>query len=180
MQMPEIFTMPTPKPIPDTIVAPMAFPKLGGGEITVGGPKDNWTLLVVYRGKHCPRCKKDLNILEEMRSDWANAGFDVVVVSADTEEKAKADQAEFGWSFNLAYDLSETQMETLGLYITDPLSPAESDRRFAEPGTYVLREDGSLIVVALSNGPAARPDLTELLDGMIFNKTNDRPARGTV
>jgi peroxiredoxin len=178
--MPEIFAMPTPKPIPDAILAPMTFAKLGGGDITVGGPKDNWTLLVVYRGKHCPRCKKYLNILDAMGSDWENAGFDVVVVSADTEEKAKTDQAEFGWNFELAYDLNEEQMETLGLYITDPLSDAESDRRFAEPGTYVLRADGSLIVVSLSNGPAARPDLAELFDGMVFNKTNARPARGTV
>ena len=172
--------MPTPKPTPDTILAPMTFPKLGGGEITVGGLKENWTLLVVYRGKHCPRCKKYLNILSTMTSDWSSAGFDVVVVSADTQEKAKADQAEFGWNFDLAYGLSEAQMETLGLYVTDPLSPDESDRRFAEPGTYVLRADGSLIIVSLSNGPAVRPDLTELLDGMIFNKTNDRPTRGTV
>jgi peroxiredoxin len=115
-----------------------------------------------------------------MIGDWSSAGFDVVVVSADTEEKAKADQAEFGWNFDLAYGLSEAQMETLGLYVTDPLSPEESDRRFAEPGTYVLRSDGSQIIVSLSNGPAVRPDLVELLDGMIFNKTNDRPARGTV
>jgi peroxiredoxin len=172
--------MPTPKPIPDTIIAPMTLPKLGGGNITIGGQKDNWTLLVVYRGKHCPRCKKYLNLLDTMKDDWANAGFDVAVVSADTQEKAKADQAEFGWGFDLGYDLSEAQMETLGLYVTDPLSASESDRRFAEPGTYVIRADGSLIVVALSNGPAARPDLAELFDGMVFNKTNDRPARGTV
>jgi peroxiredoxin len=170
--------MPTPKPSPDSIIATMTFPKVGGGEITVGGPQDNWTLLVVYRGKHCPRCKKYLNILNDMRAAWADAGFDVVVTSADTQEKAQADQAEFGWKFDLGYDLSEAQMETLGLYVTEPLSEAESDRRFAEPGTYVIREDGSLIVVALSNGPAARPELGELLDGMIFNKTNDRPARG--
>lgn len=172
--------MPTPKPIPDSILAPMTFPKLGGGDLIIGGPKDNWTLVVVYRGKHCPRCKKYLNTLDAMSSDWADAGFDVVVVSADTEEKAKTDQAEFGWGFDLAYDLSEGQMETLGLYVTEPLSPAESDRRFAEPGTYVIRPNGSLIVVALSNGPAARPELAELLSGMVFNKTNDRPARGTV
>lgn len=172
--------MPTPKPIPDSILAPMTFPKVGGGDITVGGQKENWTLLVVYRGKHCPRCKKYLNSLDAMRGDWANAGFDVAVVSADTQEKAAADQAEFGWGFDLGYDLSERQMATLGLYVTDPLSAAETDRRFAEPGTYVIRADGSLIVVALSNGPAARPDLSELFDGMVFNKTNNRPARGKV
>jgi peroxiredoxin len=157
----------------------MTFANASGGKIVVGGASANWTLLVVYRGKHCPRCKKYLNALNEMRTAWADAGFDIVVVSADTKEKAQADQSEFGWAFDLGYDLSEDQMATLGVYVTEPLSPEETDRRFAEPGTFVLREDGSLIVVALSNGPAARPDLAELLDGMIFNKKNDRPHRGT-
>jgi len=158
----------------------MTFPTVDGGQMTVGGHKDNWTLLVVYRGKHCPRCKKYLNILNEMRSDWADAGFDIAVVSADSQEKAQADQAEFGWGFDLGYDLSEVQMATLGVYVTEPMSPEETDRRFAEPGIFVLRADGSQIVVAISNGPAVRPELAELLDGMIFNKTKDRPHRGTV
>ena len=172
--------MPTPKPVAGTVLAPLSFPKIGGGEITVGGPKENWTLFTVYRGKHCPRCKKYLNILNAMRSDWADAGFDIAVVSADTQEKAAADQAEFGWSFDLAYGLTEDQMETLGLYVTEPLSGAETDRRFAEPGTFVIRPDGSILLIAISNGPSARPELTELLDGMIFTKDNDRPPRGTV
>lgn len=172
--------MPTPKPIPDSLLAPMTFAKIGGGEITVGGVRDAWTLLVVYRGKHCPRCKKYLNILDDMRGRWSEAGFDVVVVSADTQDKAQADQTAFKWGFDLGYGLTETQMATLGLYVTDPLSQAETDRRFAEPGVFVIRPDASLIVAAISNGPAARPELEELLDGMIFNKTNDRPARGKV
>jgi len=71
-------------------------------------------------------------------------------------------------------------MDTLGLYVTDPLSPEETDRRFAEPGVFGLRPDGSLILFSISNGPAARPDLAEFLDGMIFNKTNNRPTRGLV
>lgn len=172
--------MPTPKPIPGRILNPMTFGHVSGGDITVGGDNENWTLLVVYRGKHCPRCKKYLNILNDMRSDWADAGFDVVVVSADSQEKAQADQAEFGWGFDLGYGLSDDQMETLGVYVTEPLSPEEADGNFAEPGTFVLRNDGSQIIVAISNGPAVRPELSELLDGMIFNKKNDRPHRGTV
>jgi len=172
--------MPTPKPIPASTLAPMSFPKLDGGEITVGGPKDNWTLLVVYRGKHCPRCKKYLNGLNDMRADWTDAGFDVVAVSADPREKAQADVEEFGWAFPLGYDLSEGQMNTLGVYVSDPASPKETDRRFAEPAVFVLRPDGSQTMIAISNGPSARPDLSELLSGMIFTKENDRPARGTV
>ena len=172
--------MPTPKPVPGSILAPMSFPKLGGDTITVGGPTENWTLFVVYRGKHCPRCKKYLNTLSAMAGDWTAAGFDIAVVSADPEEKAQADQNEFGWNFDLGYGLSEEQMATLGLYVTEPLSEAETDRRFAEPGIFVLRPDGSHLLIAISNGPSARPELAELLDGMIFTKTNDRPPRGTV
>ncbi len=172
--------MPTPKPVAGSHLSPMNFPKIGGGEITVGGVRENWTLLVVYRGKHCPRCKKYLNILNEMRQQWADAGFDVAVVSADPVEKAAADVTEFGWRFDVGYDLDIGQMHTLGLYVTEPLSAAETDRNFAEPGTFVIRPDGSLLLVALSNGPSARPELAELLDGMIFTKENDRPPRGTV
>jgi peroxiredoxin len=171
--------MPTPKPVAGHTLAQMSFPKLGGGELSVGGVKENWTLLVVYRGKHCSRCKKYLGILNDMRAQWHDAGFDVAVVSADPMEKAEADQAEFGWNFDLGYDLSEEQMATLGVYVSDPLSPSETDRRFAEPGTFVIRPDGSIVLVAISNGPSARPDLAELLDGMIFTKDNDRPPRGT-
>ncbi|MCJ7872411.1 redoxin domain-containing protein [Phaeobacter sp. J2-8] len=177
--------MPTPKPVAGQILPQMSFPRLGGGDITVGGSGDsttgeNWTLLVVYRGKHCPRCKKYLNILNEMRQSWYDAGFDIAVVSADPKAKAEADQAEFGWQFDLGYDLSRDQMDALGVYVTQPLSDAETDTPFAEPGVFVLRPDGSLLLISISNGPSARPDLAELLDGMVFTKKTDRPPRGTL
>ena len=70
-------------------------------------------------------------------------------------------------------------MRALGVYVSDPLTPDETDHRFAEPGAFGIRPDGSLMLVDISNGPAARPDLEELLDGMQFNIANDRPVRGT-
>jgi len=158
----------------------MSFPKLGGGTLSIGGATERHTLLVVYRGKHCGRCKKYLATLEGLKSDWEEAGFDLVVVSADPREKAKADVDEFGWSFDVGYDLSEEQMLGLGVYISDPLSPDETDRRFAEPGIFCVRPDGVIQLVCISNGPAARPELNELLDGMKFNIAHNRPARGTV
>ncbi|KMW58385.1 Glutamate synthase [NADPH] large chain [Candidatus Rhodobacter oscarellae] len=169
--------MNTARPAVGAPLGPLTFAKLGGGEITVGAPGARWTMLVVYRGKHCPRCKRYLNKLSGMLDNW-NEHMDVVVVSADPAEKAQADMDEFGWTFDLCYDLSEAQMRALGLYVSDPLSEAETDRRFAEPGTFAIRPSGELMLVDISNGPASRPDLDELLDGMIFNITKDRPARG--
>ena len=167
-----------PKPVVGTPVSVMDLPALAGGSIRIGAPKDRWTLLVVYRGKHCPRCKRYLNKLNAMLAEWT-AVMNVVVVSADTQAKALADKAEFGWDFDLCYGLTEPQMRALGLYVSDPLSEAETQARFAEPGTFAIRPDGTLMLADISNGPAARPDLDELLDGMKFNIEHDRPVRGT-
>jgi peroxiredoxin len=146
--------------------------------ITIGGTKDRWTMLVVYRGRHCPRCKRYLNKLNDMLSSWTEV-MDVFVISADTKEKALADREEFGWNFELGYGLTVDRMRELGLYVSEPLSEAETTDLFSEPGTFAIRPDGSLMLVDISNGPAARPDLDELLDGMKFNINNDRPVRGT-
>ena len=158
----------------------MTFPTVGGGEVSVGGTKDRWTLFVVYRGKHCGRCKPYLTKLQGMKAAWEEAGFDIVAVSADPLEKAQADVQEYGWTFTVGYGLNEDQMRALGLYISSPLSPDETDRNFAEPGHYCVRPDGSVLLISVSNGPSARPDLDQLLDGMIFTIKNDRPPRGTV
>ena len=158
----------------------MAFDTVDGTPATVGGARDRWTLFVVYRGRHCGRCKPYLGKLESMKAAWEAAGFDILAVSADTREKAAADVAEYGWTFPVGYGLDEGRMRSLGLYVSAPLSASETDRNFAEPGLYCLRPDGTALLIAVSNGPSARPDLDQLLDGMIFTVRNDRPPRGTV
>ncbi len=146
--------------------------------LVIGGPTERWTMLFVYRGRHCPRCKRFLNKLNAALPAWS-ARMDVIVVSADSREKALADRDEFGWTFTLCHGLTVPQMRRLGLYVSEPLSDMETTHIFAEPGAFALRPDGSLMLVDISNGPAARPDLDELLDGMTFNIKNDRPVRGT-
>lgn len=167
-----------PKPHVGAPIGDISFPTVDDRTVHIGRPKERWTMLFVYRGKHCPRCKRFLNKLNNALAQWT-AVMDVIVVSSDTAEKARADQAEFGWDFDLAYGLTEDQMRSLGLYVSDPLSEAETSSRFAEPGAFGIRPDGTLMLVDISNGPAARPDLEELLDGMTFNIENDRPVRGT-
>ncbi|MEM9969862.1 MAG: redoxin domain-containing protein [Pseudomonadota bacterium] len=157
----------------------ITLPQVGGGETTLGGAKDRWTMVFIYRGKHCPKCKTYLNKLHAALPAW-EAVMDVVVASADTEAKAASDQQEYGWAFNLCYGLPEDAMRAMGLYVSDPLSEAETDARFAEPGAFAIKPDGTLMLADTSNGPAARPDLEALLDGMKFNIENDRPVRGTV
>jgi len=172
--------MTTPKPAAAKTLPTFTATDLNDQPISLGAASGKWQLLIVYRGKHCGRCKQYLNVLEGMQQEWIKAGFEIQTVSADPIDKAKADVAEFGWTFPVACGLAEADMHQLGLYVSDPLTPDETDRRFAEPAVFCLRPDGTVQIAAISNGPSARPDLAALLDGMIFTIEHDKPARGQV
>jgi len=103
----------------------------------------------------------------------------VAAVYADPREKAETELKEEGWHFPGAYDMSLPQMRELGLYISDPRSPRETDRPFAEPATFAINPDGNVQVVDISNAPFSRPDLAALLSGSKFVQEKQYPVRGT-
>ena len=158
------------------------FPALAwstvSGEQLVPSEGAGWRMLIVYRGKHCPLCKSYLNTLDAMLDDFNAASIAVATVSADTAGKAIAEVAEFGWRFPVGYDLSVAQMRELGLYVSDPRSPQETNRHFAEPGLFVINPVGLVQIVDISNAPFARPDLKSLLLGIRFVMAKDYPIRG--
>ena len=128
-----------------------AFPKLTvaelqGGMLTLGTPRGDhdWQLVVVYRGLHCPICKKYLSTLDGLVADFNKAGVDVVAVSGDPKDKAREMAQEQDLSLTIGYDMSIAQMRELGLYVSDPRSPQETDQPFAEPGVFVVNGDGNI------------------------------------
>nr|WP_254684973.1 redoxin domain-containing protein [Tateyamaria omphalii] len=90
----------------------------------------NWRLVVVYRGLHCPLCKKYLAQLQEMEADLNPAGANVVAVPSDPEDKAQAMADEKGLSIAMGYGLSVEQMKDLCLYVSDPRSPTRRTVHF--------------------------------------------------
>ena len=157
----------------------IALPKAGGGEVNLGGD-GRWQGIVVYRGKHCPLCKPYLNGLGELRESLTALGAEVMAISADPLEKVQADIDEFGWEFDVGYDLNPDQMRDLGLYISNPRTDRdETDRPFAEPGLFVVQPDGNVHIIDISNAPFARADLTSLPGYLKYIIENDYPVRGT-
>jgi len=158
-------------------------PILGGGSQNLFKPQGDydWRMLVVYRGKHCPICTDYLVSLNSLLPKFNELGIDVVAVSADPQHKAIEHTSELNLNFNVAYDLTLEQMQTLGLYISNPRSPDETDRPFAEPGLFVVNEKNELQIIDLSNAPFARPELKSMLMGLAFirNPDNNYPIRGT-
>lgn len=158
----------------------ITLPGVGGGTVDTAAGAPGWSLVVVYRGRHCPLCKRYLARLQELRPEFEAAGTRVMAVSGDPQEKAEADVAEFGWSFPVGYGLSVEQMRTLGLYVSEPRSAQETDRPFAEPGLFVVNPAGQIQIVDLSNAPFARPDLDGILRGVRLIQERSYPIRGTL
>lgn len=158
----------------------ITVPQLGGGDLRLGAPvgDHDWTMVVVYRGKHCPICKTYLAELERLAPEFAKAGVAVVAVSADPEDRACSFADDIGVTFPVGYGLTVDQMRTLGLYVSEPRSEKETDRPFAEPGVFVINAEGLLQVVDISNAPFARPDLAGLAKGLKYIRDNDYPIRG--
>lgn len=166
------------KALPDIAVA-----KLGGGEIHLPTPPDSsrCRLIVVYRGKHCPICTSYLAKLNELLPQFRQIGVDVVAISADTAEKAKAHMKKVSPDFDVGSDLSVNQMRELGLYISSPISSSETDRPFAEPALLAVNARGDLQIIDISNAPFSRPEPASVLMGLkfILNPDNNYPVRGT-
>lgn len=140
---------------------------------TSSGQSD-WQMVVVYRGQHCPLCTQYLNELSKHQKALADIGVGIVAVSADSEAQLhdhlnREDKHHFETlDFPIAYGLSLEEMKTLGLYISDPRSSQETDHPFAEPGLFVINEQGTVQLVDYSNGPFARPELSTLVSGLGF------------
>ena len=157
----------------------ISLPRVGGVDLPIGGA-GGWKMLVVYRGKHCPICRTYLKTLGGLLDQFKQAGTEVVVVSADTKEKAEAEAGDEGWRFPVGYDLSQDQMRALGLYISEPRSPQETDRPFPEPALFITNPEGKLQIVDVSNAPFARPELNSVLSGLKFVQEKQYPIRGTL
>ena len=154
---------------------------VGGGEATLGKAEQpgNWRLVFIYRGLHCPICKKYLKQLDSLSAQFADAGAEIIVASADPETKAAAMVEEIEIKLQVAYDLSIEQMQSLGLWISEPRSDDETDRPFGEPALFAINSEGRIQLIDQSNTPFNRADLTELLDTVTWVRENDYPIRGT-
>ncbi len=141
----------------------------------------DWKLVIVYRGRHCPLCTRYLNELESYKEELLNTGVEIVAVSGDSKAQLENHLEKLNVSFPLAYGLTLAQMQELGVYISLPRSEQETDHNFAEPGLFVVNQEGNIQVVDISNNPFVRPNLESFVSGIkwIRDPDNNYPIRGT-
>ena len=155
----------------------LGWNKVGGGHV-VPADESGWRLLVVYRGKHCPICRSYLGKIDGLRDRLTELGVTLWAVSADPIERASEEVTGENWSIDVLAGLSQDDMRTLGLYISSPRSPDETDRNFSEPAMFLIRPDGIVHSIDVASAPIYRPEFETVLEGIKFIRENDYPVRG--
>lgn len=168
------------KLMPDSQAPALSLPLVGGGTWTLADQSpENFTMIVVYRGLHCPVCKAYLGKLNGLIDMAEAAGVTTVAASMDPEERAAQAVADWGLDkLPVAYGMTRADVANWGLYLSTSIKEAENDQ-FAEPGLFWVRPDGRLYLIDISNMPWSRPDVEFLLSKVGFAMENNYPARGT-
>jgi len=146
---------------------------------------ENFSLIVFYRGLHCPICSRYLKDLDNKLGDFAELGVETIALSSDTEERAR--QAKQDWGLNnltIGYGLDLDTARSWGLYISSGIGKTsigvEEPALFAEPGLFLVRPDGTIYFGSVQTMPFARPAFAEILGATKFVLERGYPARGEV
>ena len=169
----------TERPTPGARAPALKLPLAGGGTFDLAAQSPGAaTMVIFYRGYHCPVCQAYLGKVAGKAAEFADAGMPIVLVSMDGEERAQKARDEWGLAdLDVAYGLTEDQAREWGLYLSTSIKDAETPV-FNEPGTFWVLPDGTLYLIEIASMPFARLDLDILL-GRVAAIGNGYPARGT-
>jgi peroxiredoxin len=143
----------------------------------------NFTMVVFYRGLHCPVCRKYTSELNGMIGEFEKRGVATVITSTDSKERAAEAKEKWGLpSLTVGYGVSIEKAREWGLYISSGRGPTsagvEEPALFAEPGLFLVKPDGTLYWASISTMPFARPHFPEISAAIDFAVSKNYPARG--
>jgi len=141
------------------------------------------TLVVFYRGLHCPICATYLKELERLTPDFADRGVKTIAISSDGEDRARQMADKIGAEhLRFGYGLPLSVAREWGLFISTSRGTTsigiEEPALFSEPGVFLVRPDGTLYFASVQTMPFVRPHFKEMVGALEFVQKNDYPARG--
>ena len=139
----------------------------------------NYTMIVFYRGWHCPICQAQLTELDRYLEQFANLGIEAISISGDTQERVQ--KSKQNWhlqNIRLGYGLSLEDMRRWGLYISKGAYENEP-AYFNEPAIFFVKPDGTIAMAMINSTPFARPPWDDLVSSLNYILANNYPIRGT-
>ncbi len=170
--------------IPRQSVPPLQLATLAHGPFSLNeDAPQHFTLVVFYRGLHCPICLKYALELGRLQPELDKRGVKVIMVSSDTRERAQAFADKLNApALRVGYGLRLASAREWGLYISTSRGKTstgiDEPPLFSEPGLFLVRADGTLYYGAVQTMPFARPHFDELMAAVDFALAKDYPARG--
>ena len=138
----------------------------------------SFTMIVFYRGLHCPICKKQLEELSQKLNKFIDRDVNVVAISMNHEKTAQKTAKEWNIpELPLAYGLTKQQAADWGLYLSKGISDKEPEQ-FSEPGLFLVKPDRTLYAASVQTMPFARPSFDDILSMIDYVEKENYPARG--
>ncbi len=165
--------------IPGRPVPSLEVPLIDGGSFDLGSEHaKHLSLVVFYRGLHCPICRETLSEVEERLDAFAAMGVDAVAISGDSEANATRSREEWGIErLRIGYGLDEESARAWGLFVSSAALPGEPDH-FFEPALFLVRPNGTLYGSSVNSMPFARASIGDLQTALSTIIEAQYPARG--
>ena len=164
---------------PTQAVPALEVETVGGSRWKLSDQKpETFTLIEVYRGYHCPRCKVHLLDLDHKIARFAERGVGVIAISTDDAGRAQKSRDEWGLhNLTLGYGLSIDDARAWGLHISNAIAEKEP-RQFAEPGLFLVQPDGTLYSSVINTTPFYRPHFADVMEAIDMIRARNYPPRG--
>ncbi|MEU5655185.1 redoxin domain-containing protein [Streptomyces sp. NPDC047737] len=138
-----------------------------------------FSLVVFYRGVHCPMCRAHITELDAHADKLAELGVtSVLAVSGD--DRGRAERAVEEWGITrvpIGYDLGQETMRAWDLPVSKAIKEGQPNE-FSEPGLFLVRPDTTLYAAVQTSMPFLRPHIDEVVETIRWINENDYPARG--
>jgi len=170
--------------IPRQKIPPLSVETLNHGHFDLAKDgAERFTLVVFYRGLHCPICATYLKELERLTPDFAERGVKTIAISSDPKDRAAAMAEKVGGgNLRYGYGLPLGVAREWGLTISTSRGKTsigiEEPALFSEPGVFLVRADGTLYFASVQTMPFVRPHFAEMVKALDFVIEKDYPARG--
>ena len=170
--------------LPRKPVPALQFDLVGGGTWSLAEQKpQHFTMLVFYRGLHCPICHRYTSELNGMIEDYDKRGVSTAIASTDSQERAAAAKEKWGLpKLTVGYGISIDKAREWGLFVSTSRGVTsagiEEPPLFAEPGIFLIKPDATLYWSSVSSMPFARPHFTDIAGAIDFAISKNYPARG--
>ena len=177
--------MPSTVPAPGRTIVPrhpspaLSVDTIEGGRWNLAErTPERFTMIVFYRGLHCPVCRAYLSELDGKVALFESRGVATIAVSGDSAESARRSVQEWKLdNLTVGFGQGIASMREWELFISTGIKEHDP-ALFGEPGFFLVRPDGTIYYAAINSMPFGRPRIDEMLAAIDFVIAKDYPARG--